>query len=126
MVARSQTFNHETLNTISLVPRPTQTHSSTPFRVGLGTRLKHDMEAFRCISRRSPVICRHGCVACSQPLAAEVGLDILKRGGNAADAAVGVAAALNVTEPCSTGIGGDCFCLFYDSSTKMVRGINGR
>ena len=77
-------------------------------------------------SRRSPVLSCHGCVACTNPLAAEIGLTILKKGGNAADAAVGVAAGLNVTEPFSTGIGGDCFCLFYESATKKVRGINGR
>ena len=77
-------------------------------------------------SRRSPVYSRHGSVACSQPLAAEIGVRILRNGGNAADAAVGVAAALNVTAPCSTGIGGDCFCLYYDAATKTVRGINGR
>ncbi|XP_035268015.1 glutathione hydrolase-like YwrD proenzyme isoform X1 [Anguilla rostrata] len=76
-------------------------------------------------SRRSPVVCLNGCIASSQPLASVIGLDILKRGGNAADAAVAVAAALGVTEPCSTGIGGDCFCLFYDARTGQVRGLNG-
>ncbi|XP_034532850.1 glutathione hydrolase-like YwrD proenzyme [Notolabrus celidotus] len=76
-------------------------------------------------SRRSALVCLHGCVASSQPLASNVGLDILKRGGNAADAAVAIAAALSVTEPCSTGPGGDAFCLFYSGHTGEVRGLNG-
>ncbi|XP_069377599.1 glutathione hydrolase-like YwrD proenzyme [Paralichthys olivaceus] len=76
-------------------------------------------------SRRSPVVCSRGCVASSQPLASAAGLDVLKRGGNAADAAVAIAAALAVTEPCSTGLGGDAFCLFFNGNTGEIRGING-
>jgi gamma-glutamyltranspeptidase / glutathione hydrolase len=77
------------------------------------------------VSRRSPVLCRNGCVASSQPLASSIGLDLLKQGANAAEAAIGVAAALNVTEPCSCGLGGDMFCLYYNSSQKKVFAING-
>ncbi len=76
-------------------------------------------------SRRSPVYGIRGMVASSQPLASEAGMRILQKGGNAADAAVAISAALNVTEPCSTGIGGDCFCLFYDASKGRVLGMNG-
>ncbi|MGE5140335.1 MAG: gamma-glutamyltransferase [Rudaea sp.] len=76
-------------------------------------------------SRRSAVYARHGMVATSQPLAAMAGLTILREGGNAADAAVATAAALAVTEPTSTGLGGDCFALFYDSRTRQVSALNG-
>jgi gamma-glutamyltranspeptidase/glutathione hydrolase len=76
-------------------------------------------------SRRSPVLSRKGMVAASQPLAVAAGLTVLRAGGNAADAAVATAAALNVTEPTSTGIGGDAFCLYYDAATKQVSALNG-
>src|ERR1051325_5609714 len=76
-------------------------------------------------SRRSPVYARRGMVASSQPLASQAGLSILMKGGNAADAAVATAAALNVTEPASTGLGGDCFSLFYDAKTKKISALNG-
>ena len=76
-------------------------------------------------TRRSVVHSANGIVACTQPLAAQAGQRILRAGGNAADAAVAVAAALNVTEPTSTGIGGDMFCLFYDAKTRKVESLNG-
>ena len=76
-------------------------------------------------SRRSNVMARNGLVATSQPLAAQAGLTILQAGGNAADAAIATAAALNVVEPISTGIGGDCFALYWDARTKRVTALNG-
>ncbi|MDD5205024.1 MAG: gamma-glutamyltransferase family protein [Desulfobacterales bacterium] len=75
--------------------------------------------------RRSNVLARRGMVATSQPLAAQTGLEILMQGGNAADAAVATAAMLNVVEPISTGIGGDCFALYYDSRSRKVTALNG-
>nr|CAB3248963.1 gamma-glutamyltranspeptidase 3-like [Phallusia mammillata] len=68
--------------------------------------------------------CQKGCVASSQVLATEIGVKILKKGGNAADSAVAVAAALNLLEPCSTGLGGDAFCLFYHKASNTVKGLN--
>src|SRR5512139_736199 len=76
-------------------------------------------------SRRSNVLATRGMVATSQPLAAQAGLDILKAGGTAADAAVATAAMLNVVEPTSTGIGGDCFALYWDARTRQVTALNG-
>ena len=75
-------------------------------------------------SRRSSVLGKRGMVASSQPLAVAAGLEVLSRGGNAADSAVATAAALNVTEPGSTGIGGDAFALFYKASTKEITALN--
>jgi gamma-glutamyltranspeptidase / glutathione hydrolase len=77
------------------------------------------------ISRRSAVYAARGMVASSQPLATQAGLRILMQGGNAADAAVATAAALNVTEPCSTGIGGDMFALYFEAATRAISAING-
>lgn len=81
--------------------------------------------AIRWESRRSPVLSTRGAVASSQPLATLAGVRMLQAGGNAADAAVAAAAALAVVEPNSTGIGGDCFCLFYRAADGSVEAVNG-
>jgi gamma-glutamyltranspeptidase/glutathione hydrolase len=76
-------------------------------------------------SRRPNLYATHGMVAASQPLAAHAGLSILQQGGNAADAAIATAAVLNVVEPMMTGVGGDCFALYWDAQTKQVTALNG-
>jgi gamma-glutamyltranspeptidase/glutathione hydrolase len=76
-------------------------------------------------SRRSMVVARGGMVAASNPLSAQAGLNILRVGGNAADAAIAAAAVLNVTAPDSTGVGGDCFALFYDARSQEITALNG-
>ena len=80
--------------------------------------------ASRIKAGRSIVRAQHGMVASSQPLASQVGLEILKRGGNAVDAAIAMAAVLNLTEPMMTGIGGDMFALVYWSKTGELKGLN--
>src|SRR5437764_2560022 len=75
-------------------------------------------------SGRSPVIAKHGIVAASHPLAAQIGLDILKSGGNAIDAAIAADAALGLMEPTSCGIGGDLYALVWDAKSQKLYGLN--
>ncbi|MHA2188152.1 MAG: gamma-glutamyltransferase family protein, partial [Candidatus Thorarchaeota archaeon] len=74
---------------------------------------------------RSDIIAKRGVVASSQPLATQAGLDILRKGGNAVDAAVATAAVLDVVEPFSTGCGGDAFALIHVPGDKKPRSFNG-
>src|SRR6056300_1851172 len=73
---------------------------------------------------RSEVIGQNGMVATSHPLATQIGLDILKNGGNAIDAAIGANAALGLMEPTGCGIGGDLFAIVWDAKTKKLYGLN--
>jgi gamma-glutamyltranspeptidase / glutathione hydrolase len=74
---------------------------------------------------RSVTVARHGVVAAAHPLAVQVGVDVLKRGGSAVDAAIAVNAALGLMEPTSSGLGGDLFAMVWDPATGKLYGLNG-
>ncbi|MGE0088020.1 MAG: gamma-glutamyltransferase [Bacteroidales bacterium] len=73
---------------------------------------------------RSEVIAKHGMAATSQPLATQIALDILKKGGNAIDAAIAANAALGLMEPTGNGIGGDLFAIIWDAKSQKLYGLN--
>ena len=83
-----------------------------------------NIEGFPYETLRSPAMGLRGVVATSQPLAANAGLDILKKGGNAIDAAVATAAVLTLVEPNSTSLGGDAFIMIYIAAEDKLVGIN--
>ncbi|MGA9421509.1 MAG: gamma-glutamyltransferase [Rhodanobacteraceae bacterium] len=74
---------------------------------------------------RSPVLAQHGMAATEQPLASQIAVDILKKGGSAVDAAIAANAALGLMEPVLNGIGGDCFAIVWDPKSKQLYGYNG-
>jgi len=78
----------------------------------------------RPFATRSVVHARHGMVAAAHPLAVQIGVDVLKKGGRAVDAAIAVNAALGVMEPMSCGIGGDLFAIVWDAKTSRLYGLN--
>ncbi len=78
----------------------------------------------RPFATRSVVYARHGIVAAAHPLAVQIGVDVLKKGGSAVDAAIAVNAALGFLEPMSCGIGGDLYALVWDAKTQKLYGLN--
>ena len=78
----------------------------------------------RGVATRSVVYAPHGMVCAAQPLAVQAGLDVLKEGGSAVDAAIATNACLGLMEPTANGLGGDLFALIWDPKTKRVIGLN--
>jgi gamma-glutamyltranspeptidase/glutathione hydrolase len=89
------------------------------------TALAADRVTGQAFATRSEVLAQHGMVATSQPLATQIGLDVLKRGGSAVDAAIAANAALGLMEPTGNGVGGDLFAIVWDAKTKKLYGYNG-
>ena len=86
--------------------------------------LAMDRVTGKMFATRSEVIATHGMAATSQPLATQVAIDILKRGGNAIDAAIAANAAIGLMEPTGNGIGGDMFAIGLDAKNKKLWGLN--
>jgi len=99
--------------------------------LGMSAGVTPEFEAYagtpatgRGTATRSVVYAKHGMIACAQPLAAQAGLEVLKAGGSAVDAAIAVNACLGLMEPTSNGIGGDMFAIVWDPKTKKLHGLN--
>lgn len=96
-----------------------------PVQLALGCRIMAaDRVTGSAFATRSEVIAPHGMVATSHPLATQIGLDILRNGGNAIDAAIAANAALGLMEPTGSGIGGDLFAMVWDAKTGCLSGLN--
>ena len=94
------------------------------FMAGMVLALGQDRISGADFATRSEVLAQKGMVATSHPLATQIGLDVLKNGGTAIDAAIAANAALGLMEPTGSGIGGDLFAIVWDAKSKELHGLN--
>ena len=93
------------------------------FTIGIQTN-GQDRVTGKTFASRSEIIAQHGMAATSQPLATQVALDILKKGGSAIDAAIAANALLGLVEPTGNGMGGDLFAIVWDAKKKELTALN--
>ena len=120
MAAANQASAQTTATSAPAVPSPTEAKASPDSRIGIGDRVTGPG-----FVGRSTVWGANGAAATAHPAATLIGLDTLRRGGSAIDAAIAINAALGFLEPTANGIGGDAFCMLWDPKQKKVVGFNG-
>src|SRR5262245_8331063 len=99
--------------------------SAAILATGLMALDTRDVESARGVATRSVGDAEHGMVAAAQPLAVQAGIQVLREGGSAVDAAIAVNACLGLMEPTANGLGGDLFAIIWDPKLNKPVGLNG-